>query len=300
MLMHVEVLPDGDKLSQNFTQDVLREVRALSVYSQIEKLRRSAKNQESQDLLRQIKTVLAAQISLKYKAQSFKEKMEYDRIVASISRLVAQLCDEEKYNNEHRMYAYYALRKRCNEIIKSYAEHSRNERTAMDGETVDYHGYSIKYLASGLKRNSCAALEKCVTDSVVEIDLGDVEKKNSLSKVTFGIRKFIKDNFDVPAFTISLKEIRARDLSQTERSKLFKELSLSMMGAFSKVKGIIFQPMSVEEVSQDLDFEIKTNKNRCAKPKAKPLSAKSRSSGAVKAKSADKIQSAKKKKSSKK
>jgi hypothetical protein len=300
---NVEALLDGDKLSQNFTQDVLREVRGLSVYSQLEKLRRSVRNQESHDLLRQIKTVLAAQISLKYAADSFERKMEYDRRVASIARLVAQLCDEKKYNNEHRMYAYYALKKRCNEILGSYSEYLKlkSSKTAEKAVKVeDCDNYSIKFMADSFQAPSRLDKDSNENNSVIEIDFSDCgDKKRSFSKLTFGIKQFIKNNFDVPAFAISVKKAQDDNELQIKKNRLLEELSSSMVGAVSKVRGIIFQNLVDEENSCDLTCPAH-EKSDCIKPEDKKLrSSRARSCKPLKDKDSGKLKAAKKKKTSK-
>ncbi len=93
------------------------------MYYELEKLGKNSQKPDTQALLQQIKAVLTAQISIKQQATKREEKMNCDRNIASIARLVTQFADEKKYNQDHRMYAYYALKKRCDVILKSYAQH---------------------------------------------------------------------------------------------------------------------------------------------------------------------------------
>jgi len=251
MSSSLEITSEIRSLPYNFTQDVLREVRGLRVYLQIERLRRSVKNQECLEFLKLVKTVLAAQVTMKYAAKTFEEKAGYDRLIASFGRLIDQFGDDKRYNNEHRMYAYYALKKRCDELMGSYQKHIKN----LSGDSVKLvqeENYSIKFMPTS--QSSIDDSETSYVDDTTEIVVETINSNKGdgiIAKFVASARQFIGNNFDTPSFKLRTWKNNAnhkKEESEDNGNKLCQDYLLNVTSIFSKTKELLFNNLIEERV----------------------------------------------------
>ena len=248
MSSSLEVVSDTGKLPYSFTQEVLREVRSLRVYPQIEKLRRNIKNKECLEFLSLVKTVLAAQISMKYAAKGFEEKAGYDRSIASVGRLFDQFSDDKRYNNDHRMYAYYALKKRCDELMQSYLSHlgaSPNDVLKM----VREESYTIKYMASTQSEKEEAPLPEIASIEIEVVDFN--ERPGLIAKIRAGTLQLLRNNFDVPRFMLTTQK-SSNEQQINNNNNFFRDFSFGLSAAISKTKDLLFNNLIEEKVSVGL------------------------------------------------
>jgi len=199
-----------DKERFQFSPSILNAVSIMPVFNKIQKLKKlyDPNSKYIRDL-ELIQSSLAALLSMKKLANQFEEKANYDRQIASICRLMDQIADEKKYDQNHRMYALVEAHKRCNQFLLTYQD------SLQQAETQEKRGLEIDLKDSELPK----------------------ETIHSFRKLSQNISQFISRNF---SSKLSLHRVNQKELS----SYVIGEKSLSFKKGVSKLLRSALQEVS--------------------------------------------------------